>query len=121
MIELEKYKKFSGLTKLCIEYYNEHTRWTSAVKLMKVLRDVDENGAGVYEIIQVKSGEWTTIELDINLLIEHYDTIFNPSVPHTQKPNAGLCLIASANTGEGSTADMVNWQNAYYFGEIYFA
>ena len=119
--DLENYKKYSGLTKLCIEFYNEHTQWPSGMKKIKVLTGVDENGAGVYTIKDFKSGEWHTIEFDIDMLIEHYDTIFYPSVHHSTKPDAGLCLIASANTGEGSSADMVNWKNSYYLGEIYFA
>ena len=119
--DLIGYKQYSGLTKLCFEIYNEHTQWPSGMKMMKKLVGVNEDGTGVYETFEMKSGEWHTIEFDIDMLIEHYDTIFYPTAHHSTKPSAGLCLLVAAKVSEGSSADMVSWKNANYIGEIYLA
>lgn len=119
--DLINYKQYSGLTKLCFEFYNEHEQWPAAIKKIKKLVGVNEDGTGVYEMVDIKSGEWNTFEFDIDMLIEHYDTIFYPTAKHGTKPVAGLCLLVSANTAEGSSADMVNHLNHCYIGEIYFA
>lgn len=119
--DLINYKKYSGFTKLYLEFYNEHTTYPSAIKKIKVLTGVDTDGKGVYEMVDLTSGEWHTIEFDIDMLIEYYDTIFAPTYNGTDNLDVGCCLIASANSGEGDGWPMMEDENYYYLGEIYFA
>ena len=117
--DLVGYKKYSGLTKLYVEFYNEHALYPTAMKRVKVLTGVNEDGSGVYEFVEYESGKWHTIEFDLQMLIDNYDTIFAPTYKF-DNAHEGLCLICSANSAkEGADVNMVSMNNTMYLGEIY--
>ncbi len=118
--DLINYKKYSGLTKLCVEFYNEHSQYPTGMKKIKVLTGVNTDGSGIYTFVDYVSGTWHTIEFDIQMLIDNYDTIFAPDYKRPDESHVGLCLICSANSAnEGSSAEMVGMYNTMYLGEIY--
>ena len=89
------------------------------MKKVKVLTGVNTDGSGVYTFVDYVSGTWHRIEFDIQMLIDNYETIFAPTYKRPDESHVGLCLICSANTVEGSSAEMVSMNNTMYLGEIY--
>ncbi len=118
--DLVNYKKYSGLDTLAFELCMADGRETNSYnRKMKKLTGVNEDGSGVYEIIELKTNQWNTVEYDIDMLIENYEAIFCPSADHSGYPSGGLVLLATPNLKENNNDYWaVDYANTYYIGEI---
>ncbi|MBQ4269600.1 MAG: Ig-like domain-containing protein, partial [Clostridia bacterium] len=110
------YQRFGGVTTMYFEVYMQYS--STYQRPIKKLVGVDEAGAGIYEMISLRTNQWYTLEYDLDMLIENYDVIFNPDNTAT----GGLVLLATPNLRETvNDPSATNNQNVYYIGDVFFA
>ncbi len=124
--DLEGYKEYSGLDTLYFELYMENTNVSTYSRMMKKLTGVNTDGTGVYETVYLTTNQWNTVEYDIDLLIENYETIFYPQGRGSDwlawQSGSGLVLLATPNkTENNSDWNALDWNNKYYVGEAYIS